>query len=424
VCGKQASKEFTDVRLQSHVLTVLKSIPTAPPKASTAQGNLYPFSAGLKGEALPAAINGTSGELFGLLAECEKCKYPGQALLAKAKDLRWPLLAVVASCFSDVTSLSCLTAWLEITAARETSAIRVNDAAAHISASVGAAVEATNAQAQRVQQNGFKYDRRQAKRRRLLLPKDTMVLQTDGATSAEVVMESNPNTFASVSTTRVHGFPASKVQIGNEDAPSAVEAVAQQELLASMVAVLCEQQRFLPLLRAFELFSPMSALLPFIRFLQAFSQLRISEAAAHLAAFSGLLKEEIRKQHGQQTKIGKVETLWITAAAVAAADAMLEACPSVYERRCLLQLLSAADFGDGGQAAMRFRRFYWKMQLAEPALRSTDLVAGAADLDDEALLTVLETNGHWEESRSWARQLDLSLQRSNSALHHVTETQV
>jgi spatacsin len=64
------------------------------------------------------------------------------------------------------------------------------------------------------------------------------------------------------------------------------------------------------------------------------------------------------------------------------------------------------------------------MQLAEPALRSTDLVAGAADLDDEALLTVLETNGHWEESRSWARQLDLSLQRSNSALHHVTETQV
>ncbi|CAK9198622.1 unnamed protein product [Sphagnum troendelagicum] len=420
---KVASKEFTDVRLQSHILTVLKSIPTAPPKASTAQGNLYPFSAGLEGEALPAAINGTSGELFGLLAECEKCKYPGLALLAKAKDLRWPLLAVVASCFSDVTSLSCLTAWLEITAARETSAIRVNDAAAHISASVGAAVEATNAQAQSVQQNGFTYDRRQAKRRRLLLPKDTMVLQTDGATSAEEVMESNPNTFASVSTTRVHGFPASKVQIGNEDAPSAVEAVAQQELLASMVAVLCEQQRFLPLLRAFELFSPMSALLPFIRFLQAFSQLRISEAAAHLAAFSTLLKEEIRKQHGQQTKIGKAETLWITAAAVAAADAMLEACPSVYERRCLLQLLSAADFGDGGQAAMRFRRFYWKMQLAEPALRSTDLVAGAADLDDEALLTVLETNGHWEESRSWARQLDLSLQRSNSALHHVTETQ-
>ncbi len=118
MCGKQASKEFTDVRLQSHILTVLKSIPTVPPKASTAQGNLYPFSAGLEGVALPAAINGTSGELFGLLAECEKCKYPGQALLAKAKDLRWPLLAVVASCFSDVTSLSCLTAWLEITAAR------------------------------------------------------------------------------------------------------------------------------------------------------------------------------------------------------------------------------------------------------------------------------------------------------------------
>jgi spatacsin len=66
------------------------------------------------------------------------------------------------------------------------------------------------------------------------------------------------------------------VQIGNEDAPSAVEAVAQQELLASMVAVLCEQQRFLPLLRAFELFSPMSALLPFIRFLQVSRALSLS----------------------------------------------------------------------------------------------------------------------------------------------------
>lgn len=57
-------------------------------------------------------------ELFGLLAMCERQKNPGEALLAKAKELRWSLLAMTASCFPDVSPLSCLTIWLEITAAR------------------------------------------------------------------------------------------------------------------------------------------------------------------------------------------------------------------------------------------------------------------------------------------------------------------
>lgn len=57
-------------------------------------------------------------ELFGLLAECERQKNPGEALLTKAKDLCWSLLAMIASCFSDVSPLSCLAVWLEITAAR------------------------------------------------------------------------------------------------------------------------------------------------------------------------------------------------------------------------------------------------------------------------------------------------------------------
>lgn len=57
-------------------------------------------------------------ELFQILAECEKQKCPGEALLRKAKELSWSILAMVASCFLDVSSLSCLTVWLEITAAR------------------------------------------------------------------------------------------------------------------------------------------------------------------------------------------------------------------------------------------------------------------------------------------------------------------
>lgn len=41
--------------------------------------------------------------------------------------------------------------------------------------------------------------------------------------------------------------------------------------LSKMVAVLCEQRLFLPLLRAFEMFLPSCALLPFIRALQVFN---------------------------------------------------------------------------------------------------------------------------------------------------------
>jgi hypothetical protein len=56
-----------------------------------------------------------------------------------------------------------------------------------------------------------------------------------------------------------------KDPLSSVNVPTLVE---EQESLAAMVAVLCEQKRFLPLLRAFELFTPSSPLLLFIRFLQ------------------------------------------------------------------------------------------------------------------------------------------------------------
>lgn len=75
-------------------------------------------SAAFTGESPTASESGVPGELFSLLAECETEKQPGRELLTRAKLLRWPLLAVVASCHAEVTSLSCLTTWLELTAAR------------------------------------------------------------------------------------------------------------------------------------------------------------------------------------------------------------------------------------------------------------------------------------------------------------------
>lgn len=111
----QAAKEFSNPRLKMHVLTVLKSMPSMRKKHITS------LSASLGSNHMVIATDSDSMvpvELFGLLAMCERQKNPGEALLVKAKELRWSLLAMTASCFPDVSPLSCLTIWLEITAAR------------------------------------------------------------------------------------------------------------------------------------------------------------------------------------------------------------------------------------------------------------------------------------------------------------------
>lgn len=95
--------------------------------------------------------------------------------------------------------------------------------------------------------------------------------------------------------------------------------------------------------------------------MQAFSQMRLSEASTELTLFSALLKQETNKNP-------KISPSWISRTAVVAAEAMLEACPSVYERHCLLELLSTVDFCDSGIAALKFKRLSWKLQLVEPSL--------------------------------------------------------
>lgn len=153
--------------------------------------------------------------------------------------------------------------------------------------------------------------------------------------------------------------------------------------------------------------------------------MRLSEAAAHLASFSARIKEEPLPGQLNITKDAQIKTNWISSTAVKAAEAMLSTCPSAYERRCLLQLLAAADFGDGGSAATYFQRLFWKINLAEPSLRKDDeIYLGNETLDDASLLTALEKNGQWEKARNWARQLESIGSSWKSAVHHVTETQV
>ncbi|MBA0562724.1 hypothetical protein Golob_007747 [Gossypium lobatum] len=402
-----ASKEFSDPRLKIHILTVLKSMQSK--KKASFQSYLdkkseSPFLE--ENVYMPV-------ELFRVLADCEKQKNPGEALLLKAKDFSWSILAMIASCFPDVSPLSCLTVWLEITAARETKSIKVNDIATQMADNVAAAVEATNSLPGGSRSLSFHYNRRNPKRRWLL------------DTSCRA-----PLAEASDSSTRI--FSAEGSTAGEEKKVELSEQINVSSdfnegpaSLAKMVAVLCEQHLFLPLLRAFELFLPSCSFLPFIRALQAFSQMRLSEASAHLGSFSARIKEEPSHLQTNIGRDGQIGMSWISSTAIKAADATLSTCPSPYEKRCLLQLLAAADFGDGGFAAACYRRLYWKINLAEPSLRKNDgLHLGNETLDDASLLTALEENMQWEQARNWARQLEASGGPWKSSFHQVTETQL
>lgn len=139
---------------------------------------------------------------------------------------------------------------------RETKSIKVNDIATQMADNVAAAVEATNSLPGGSRSLSFHYKRQNPKRRRLL------------DTSCRA-----PLSEASDSSTRI--FSAEGSTAGEEKKVELSEQINVSSdfnegpaSLAKMVAVLCEQRLFLPLLRAFELFLPSCSFLPFIRALQ------------------------------------------------------------------------------------------------------------------------------------------------------------
>ncbi|KZV20985.1 hypothetical protein F511_38482 [Dorcoceras hygrometricum] len=369
-----ASKEFSDPRLKIHLLTVLKSMQSRKKHSSSSKQD----SAGRSDTFLPDENHYIPVELFGIIAECEKQEKPGDALLLKAKNLSWSILAMIASCFPDVSPLSCLIVWLEITAARETSAIKVNDIASQIAKNVGAAVETTNSLPANSRTINFHYNRKNSKRRRLVEPIPVSSLTLEASKNAEDFLIINNQSIVGEEETD---------KLTDEDTSFSNDSDGVAISLSRMVAVLCEQHLFLPLLQAFEIFLASCSLLPFIRALQAFSQMRVTEASAHLGSFSTRIKEESLHIQQSREREGTIGVSWISSTAVKAADAILSRCSSPYEKRCLLQLLFSTDFSDGGSAATRYGRLYWK-------------------------------------ARSWARQLEGSGDPQwISAVNHVTEMQ-
>ncbi|XP_044355717.1 uncharacterized protein [Triticum aestivum] len=405
-----ASKEIKDSRLRTHILTVLKNTLSNRRKSSSniPSGSRDPSFLSVDGD--------NPMELFCILAVCEKQKNPGEALLNKAKQMQWSLLALIASCFPDVTLLSCLSFWLEITAARELSLIKVDGISSKVAKNVGSAVEVTNKLPSVSRNVEYRYNRKNPKRRRFLEASPDSFksgFSLDIASGPNGTATSNPSDIDAQQERRK---PTS------EETEIPVDIDERLASLSSIVAVLCEQQLFLPLLRSFDLFLPSCSLLPFIRSLQAFCQMRLSEASAHLTSFSARIKDEASQSNS--FKEASSITGWVVATAVKAADAVLSTCPSLYEKRCLLQLLAAVDFADGGSSSAYFGRSYWKINLAEPSLcKDGDIYKWNDSMDDASLLAALEKDGRWEDARTWARQLESSGIAWESTFDHVTESQ-
>ncbi|KQK03052.1 uncharacterized protein LOC100829381 isoform X2 [Brachypodium distachyon] len=407
VVTQVASKEIRDSRLRTHILTVLKTMLSNRKKSSSN------IPSGSRESPFLSVDGDNPMELFCILAVCEKQKNPGETLLSKAKQMQWSLLALIASCFPDASLLSCLSVWLEITAARELSSIKVDGISSKVAKNVGSAVEATNKLPSMSRNVEFRYNRKNPKRRRFLEASPESFAMLDSRRGPKSTATSNPPDIDAQQERRKSTSEETKIPVDID------EKLAS---LSSIVAVLCEQQLFLPLLRAFEMFLPSCSLLPFIRSLQAFCQMRLSAASAHLASFSARIKDEASQSNS--SKESSSITGWVVATAVKAADAVLSTCPSIYEKRCLLQLLAEVDFADGGSSSAYFCRSYWKINLAEPSLcKDGDIYEWNDSMDDASLLAALEKDGRWEEARTWARQLESGDIAWESTFDHVTESQ-
>lgn len=120
-------------------------------------------------------------------------------------------------------------------------------------------MEATNSLPVSARALTFHYNRRNSKRRRLVEH-----IQMDSLVSAASQITKGSG-FSN--TQGITGEDESE-KLSDEDTIFSTDTDSMSSALSRMVAVLCEQHLFLPLLQAFEIFLPSCSLLPFIRALQ------------------------------------------------------------------------------------------------------------------------------------------------------------
>lgn len=130
----------------------------------------------------------------------------------------------------------------------------------HIANNVAAAVRTSNSQPTEDRVLTFHYNRSNPKRRRIMEPApvdlSAPVGDSSNVLSKEMTFIDQGNSLIGE---RKGEVVTDKVSSICDEGPTS---------LSKMVAMLCEQGLFLPLLRAFEMFLPSCSLLPFIRALQ------------------------------------------------------------------------------------------------------------------------------------------------------------
>lgn len=322
-----AAESFSDPALREHVLIVLRSLGNNfGPNSEADQAGAVPVE-----EEKPAPP-----ELFAILAECEKGPQPGVALLEKARDLGWPLLAVAASAYEGADVQSCLATWLATTAPDVNAPARPVGEAAVLAQAVDGAVRKLNAPGISVQKtNGSEIEdkRPSFKRQR---------------TNADQPGEDTLGSEAELS-----------VGSGSE-AESSLASV--EDALVETVARLCGRALFLPLLRGLELFAPGSNLVYCVRALQAAARYDRAEAAAHLEKLGWGLA------HGRAEAEGLSRGL-AARAAVAAADAVLATHPTEYERKMLLEVLAGLrEWGPAAEDGARWGECLFRSMATERGL--------------------------------------------------------
>jgi spatacsin len=175
---------------------------------------------------------------------------------------------------------------------RELSLIKVDGISSKIAKNVGSAVEATNKLPSMSRNVEFRYNRKNPKRRRFL------EASADSFTAGFLLdITSGPNATA-ISNPSDLNAQQEKRKPTSKETRGPVDMDERLTSLSSIIAVLCEQQLFLPLLRAFEMFLPSCSLLPFIRSLQ------VSKTRSVRACLVD--SQKLARQHLATPKIGKV----------------------------------------------------------------------------------------------------------------------
>eukprot|EP00899_Mesostigma_viride_P014157 jgi/Mesvir1/22742/Mv14144-RA.1 len=253
-----------------HAATPVPMVGTGAGPGTTARGATAANAAVASGAAGACAAEDAAPELFSIIALCEREHVPGHALLQHASQLRWPLLAVAAASFSDVTPEQCLVTWLDASWRAEAGGMAGTSEVPNAGDPVDRHMSMQSAPITDVKHRpepGARHSRGQ---------------QPAGADACHQEKD----------TCAAHVAGGGCIATGGLLPGEVVDAAGAEHVLAHWLASLCAAGAFLLVLRGLGLFLPQSPFGDLVRAVQASVQQRPLDASAHMLAFGTLLRQQ------------------------------------------------------------------------------------------------------------------------------------